>query len=149
MEASHFYKWSILTTQTHTICRGALKFATQISPLLNLFSIIQTHKVFIKYIRDWRFWKKNFELQYLIVLFSTWDPKLVSSGNFLTISSLNLAYVWWMGSGWISVRFKKVPTWNISKMHETKLLCKSLWNWLLSVQGTNEATPSLHHIHMI
>ena len=26
---------SLLTTQTHTICRGALRFATQISPLLN------------------------------------------------------------------------------------------------------------------
>ena len=35
LAATSFYKWLILTTQTHTICRGALRFATQISPLLN------------------------------------------------------------------------------------------------------------------
>ena len=39
MAATRFYKWPILTTQTHTICRGALRFATQISPLLNLIMV--------------------------------------------------------------------------------------------------------------
>ena len=35
---SHHSQWDLelLTTQTHTIRRGALRFATQISPLLNL-----------------------------------------------------------------------------------------------------------------
>ena len=37
-----FYKWPILTTQTHTIRRGALRFATQISPLLNYIDLWMT-----------------------------------------------------------------------------------------------------------
>ena len=35
--------------QTRTIGRGALKFATQISPLLNLYYLIKVKKVFAKY----------------------------------------------------------------------------------------------------
>ena len=31
---------NLLTTQTHTIRRGALRFATQISPLVNLLQIL-------------------------------------------------------------------------------------------------------------
>ena len=37
LAASRFYKWPTLTTQTQAIRRGALRFATQISPLLNCY----------------------------------------------------------------------------------------------------------------
>ena len=36
-ESRIFYKWPILTTQTHTIHRGSFRFATQISPLLDWY----------------------------------------------------------------------------------------------------------------
>ena len=51
-ELAHFWpfgsnpllQWPILTTQTHTIRRGALRFATQISPQLNLIIEAWLHK---------------------------------------------------------------------------------------------------------
>ena len=44
LAATCFYKWPILSlkpVQTRTILRGALKFATQISPLLNCYKTVQ------------------------------------------------------------------------------------------------------------
>ena len=40
LATSRFYKWPILTTQTRTIHKGALRFATQTSPLLNLYFLM-------------------------------------------------------------------------------------------------------------
>ena len=46
--------FDLLTTQSHTICRRALRFATQISPLLNLLTVLQQVQPITNYFKTFQ-----------------------------------------------------------------------------------------------